>query len=299
MLCGPGKHCNLGSLPRAVSQTHTSIDQRQYPEISNISNPGPLELGLRGRHAVVTGGGSGIGLAAATALALRGARVTLMGRDAARLQRTAAVLAADGHTARTVVCDVESEAGVASAFADARTQQGPVNLLVGSAGPSASARLVDTDLALWNRMLAVDLTGVFLCARAVLPEMLEARAGRIVNIASTAGLRGYNRMAAYCAAKHGVVGLTRALALETAKHGITVNAVCPGYTETGMVEQAVDNLVAAGRTPVEARAMLTRITPRGALTTPEEVASLVAWLCGDDAAAVTGASIPVAGGEVF
>jgi NAD(P)-dependent dehydrogenase (short-subunit alcohol dehydrogenase family) len=148
-------------------------------------------------------------------------------------------------------------------------------------------------------MLAVNLTGAYLCTREVLPAMLAAAEGRVVNVASTAGLRGYGRMAAYCAAKHGLIGLTRALAAETAKRGVTVNAVCPSYTDTDMAKQAVDNLVAArGITPQEALKMLTRANPLGRLVQPEEVASAVGWLCSPGASAMSGQSIAVAGGEV-
>ena len=150
-------------------------------------------------------------------------------------------------------------------------------------------------------MLAVNLTGTFLCTRQVIPAMLAAGGGRVVNLASVAGLRGYKTMAAYCAAKHGVVGLTRALALETAKHGVTVNAVCPGYTaDTSMVDSAVHNVAEGlGKTPAEARAMLERLNPRGTLIAPREVANAVGWLLSPDAGAITGQAIVVAGGEVM
>jgi NAD(P)-dependent dehydrogenase (short-subunit alcohol dehydrogenase family) len=148
-------------------------------------------------------------------------------------------------------------------------------------------------------MLAVNLTSVYLCTQQVLPDMLEAKSGRIVNIASTAGVTGASRMTAYAAAKHGVVGLTRSLALETVKFGITVNAVCPGYTDTDMTEQGIRELMAAKRiSRDEARAMILRVIPRGTLTTPDEVASTVTWLCTPAASAVTGQAIVVAGGEI-
>ena len=148
-------------------------------------------------------------------------------------------------------------------------------------------------------MIGVNLTGTYLCTARVLPAMIAAKHGRIVNIASTAGLRGYKTMTAYCAAKHGVIGFTRALALETAKLGITVNAVCPGYTDTELTDTAVTNIVNAfGKSPEEARAMLIGIIPRGIMTTPNEVASAVAWLCAPESAAITGIALPVAGGEV-
>jgi len=255
---------------------------------------------LRGGHAVVTGGGRGIGAALATELARLGATLTLLGRDRQALEEQAATLrgrcSAD---VATTPCDVADSASVADAFAYARQAHGDAYVLVNNAGQAESAPFGDTSRALWDRMLDVNLTGAYLCTQQVLPAMLGAREGRIVNVSSTAGLKGYSRMAAYCAAKHGLVGLTRALAQETAKSGVTVNAVCPGYTDTAMAKQAVDNLVASrGITPEEALKMMTRLNPRGMLTPPEEVASMVGWLCSPGAAAVTGEAIAVAGGEV-
>jgi NAD(P)-dependent dehydrogenase (short-subunit alcohol dehydrogenase family) len=255
---------------------------------------------LRGRHAIVTGGGRGIGAAIATELARLGARVTLMGRDVVGLKRHAEALSRDfGTEAAAVPCDVADAVVVAKAFATARARFGDAHILVNNAGQAEGALFTETSPDLWERMLAVNLTGAYLCTREVLPAMLAAAEGRVVNVASTAGLRGYGRMAAYCAAKHGLIGLTRALAAETAKRGVTVNAVCPSYTETDMAKQAVDNLVAArGITPQEALKMLTRANPLGRLVQPEEVASAVGWLCSPGASAMTGQSIAVAGGEV-
>ena len=255
---------------------------------------------LRGRHAIVTGGGRGIGAAIATELARLGARVTVMGRNVADLERHAESLSREFDVeAGAVSCDVADRNLVAAAFAEARGRFGDARILVNNAGQGEGARFTETSPELWDRMLAVNLTGAYLCTREVLPAMLAAADGRIVNVASTAGLRGYHRMAAYCAAKHGLIGLTRALAVETAKRGVTVNAVCPGYTDTDMAKQAVDNLVAArGVTPEEALQMLTRANPRGVLIRPEEVAAAVGWLCSPEASAITGVSMPIAGGEV-
>jgi NAD(P)-dependent dehydrogenase (short-subunit alcohol dehydrogenase family) len=241
-------------------------------------------------HAVVTGGGSGIGAAVARRLLAEGARVTLMGRSLERLQAQQAVLGGVAVQA----CDVGDEASVAAAFAAV----GSVDILVNNAGQVETAPLAKTSLELWQRLLNVNLTGTFLCSRAVLPAMLARRQGRIVNVASTAALKGYAYVAAYCAAKHGVLGLTRAMALEVAAKGVTVNAVCPGYTETDIVASAIDNIVAkTGRTASEARAELAKANPQGRLIQPEEVADTVAWLCGS--AGVNGQAIAVCGGETM
>lgn len=255
---------------------------------------------LCGRLAVVTGGGRGIGAAIAHELARLGADVALLGRDPAELAaRADEVAAAHGVRALPVTCDVADEESVASAFASVRERAGDAHVLVNNAGQSAGVAFTDTTREVWDRMIAVNLTGTFLCTQQVLPAMQAAREGRIINIASTAGLKGYSHVAAYCAAKHGVVGLTRALAMETAKQGITVNAVCPGYTDTDMARAAIDTLVQAGRSEDDARKAITRVMPIGRLIRPEEVASAVGWLCAPEAAAVTGQCIGVAGGEVM
>jgi NAD(P)-dependent dehydrogenase (short-subunit alcohol dehydrogenase family) len=248
---------------------------------------------LRGKHAVVTGASRGIGLAVARTLLAHGARVTLIARDAEALALAAAAL---GEGAAWQAVDVSIETSVATAFARA----GAVDILVNNAGQAASAPFLKTDAALWQRMLDVNLTGAYHCIQAALPAMLDAGWGRIVNVASTAGLTGYRYVAAYCAAKHGLVGLTRALALELASKGITVNAVCPGYTETDIVREAVANIVRkTGRSAPDARAELAAANPQGRLVRPEEVAHAVAMLCLPDAAALNGQAIAVAGGEVM
>jgi NAD(P)-dependent dehydrogenase (short-subunit alcohol dehydrogenase family) len=254
---------------------------------------------LADRHAVVTGGGRGIGAAVAAALAAEGATVSVLGRDAARLAAQVESLGGEAR-AQSVAVDVTDEVSVKSAFAAVRARFGRMDILVNNAGQAGSAPLGKTDLALWQRMLAVNLTGVFLCTREALPEMTARGAGRIVNVASTAGLVGYAYVAAYCAAKHGVVGLTRAAALECAKTGVTVNAVCPGYTETDIVGAAVANIVAkTGKSEAEARAALVARNPQGRMVQPEEVAAAVLWLCLPASSSVTGQAIAVAGGEVM
>jgi NAD(P)-dependent dehydrogenase (short-subunit alcohol dehydrogenase family) len=248
---------------------------------------------LKGKHAVVTGASRGIGLAVARTLLAHGARVTLMARDAAALELAATQLGSD---VTWVAVDVSDEASVAAAFA----RVGAVDILVNNAGQAASAPFAKTDAALWQRMLDVNLTGAYHCIQAALPAMLDAGWGRIVNVASTAGLTGYRYVAAYCAAKHGLVGLTRALALELAAKSITVNAVCPGYTETDIVQEAVANIARkTGRSEAEARAELAAANPQGRLVRPEEVAHAVAMLCLPDAGALNGQAIAVAGGEVM
>jgi NAD(P)-dependent dehydrogenase (short-subunit alcohol dehydrogenase family) len=252
---------------------------------------------LVGRHAVVTGGGRGIGAEIARALVEQGAAVTLMGRNAATLEDEAARLRPLGrvHCQAVDLADPES---TKAAFASAAKALGPVTILINNAGQAVSAPISKTDLALWNQMLAGNLTGTYLGIQAVLPGMLQAGWGRIVNIASTAALKGYPYVAAYCAAKHGVLGLTRALALELAKKPVTVNAVCPGYTETDIVREALANIQAkTGRSEAEARAELVKQNPQGRLVQPAEVANAVLWLCLPGSESITGQAIAVAGGE--
>ncbi|WP_416761974.1 SDR family NAD(P)-dependent oxidoreductase [Roseateles sp. So40a] len=262
-----------------------------------MSNRYPLE----GLHAVVTGGGSGIGAAVAQALIADGARVTLMGRRLDRLQAQRDRMDVDGGPAVALqVCDVGDEASVRAAFAAAADDSGPIDLLINNAGQVETAPFAKTSLETWQRLINVNLTGSFLCSREVLPGMTERRFGRIVNVASTAALKGYAYVAAYCAAKHGVLGMTRALALETARKGVTVNAVCPGYTETDIVAGAIDTIVAkTGRSAEAARAELAAVNPQGRLIDPVEVAAAVVWLARRDSGAITGQAIAVAGGEVM
>lgn len=254
---------------------------------------------LDGQHAVVTGGGSGIGAAIAAALAQAGARVTLMGRDGRKLAAQRERLTAFDDVG-CVAMDVSEADSVAQAFAAASQAMGPVDILVNNAGQAQAASFAATSLSLWQQMLDVNLTGVFLCTQAVLPSMLTRARGRIVNIASTAGQKGYPYVAAYCAAKHGVIGLTRSLALEVAAQGVTVNAVCPGYTETELLHHSLDQIVIkTGRSQEAARAALLRANPQQRFIAPDEVARAVLWLVSADAAAMTGQSISISGGEVM
>jgi 3-hydroxybutyrate dehydrogenase len=256
---------------------------------------------LKGQHAVVTGGGSGIGAAIATSMVNAGARVTLMGRDLQRLEAQRERFTVDQREA--VLCiavDVTNEDAVSTAFADAYATHGPVDVLINNAGQAQSSPFAETDIALWRRMLDVNLTGVFLCTRAVLPSMLDRKGGRIVNVASTAGQTGYAYVAAYCAAKHGVIGLTRSLAREVATGGITVNAVCPGYTETELLQTSLANITATtSRSDQQAREALLRQNPQRRFIEPAEVAHAVMWLCASESASITGQSISVSGGEIL
>jgi NAD(P)-dependent dehydrogenase (short-subunit alcohol dehydrogenase family) len=252
---------------------------------------------LHGRHALVTGAARGIGAAIARTLAAEGATLTLLGRNAASLQELAEQLPGRHGVAVADVADAEQ---VNTAFARALAERGALHILVNNAGQAESAPFGKTSLELWQRMLAVNLTGTFLCSQAALPQMLAGGGGRIVNIASTAAQKGYAYVSAYVAAKHGVLGLTRSLALEVAKKGITVNAVCPGYTETDILRESVANVVAkTGRSEAEAMAEFARGNPQQRIVQPEDVAHAVRWLCSDGACAVTGQAISVSGGEVM
>jgi 3-hydroxybutyrate dehydrogenase len=249
---------------------------------------------MNGLHAAVTGGGSGIGAAVARALAKEGARVTILGRS---IERLLALELAGAHCVSADVADPES---VSDGFRNAVEALGPIDILVNNAGQAEAAPFARTTLEQWQRTLNVNLTGAYLCTQQVIGGMSERGFGRVVNIASTAALKGYAYVTAYCAAKHGVLGLTRALALEVARRGVTVNAVCPGYTETEFVERAVAQIRAkTGRTAEQARAELVAVNPQGRLIQPEEVAQVVVWLCRPAAASVTGQAIAIAGGEVM
>jgi len=252
-------------------------------------------------HAFVTGAGSGIGKAIALALAGSGHAVSLAGRRAAPLAAVRDEIHASGGKAFVHdgfdVTDAEAvERGVAAAIEAA----GEIAVLVNCAGEAPSAPFEKTDLALWQRVLSINLTGVYLVTQAALASVRRAGNGRIVNVASTAGLTGYPYVSAYCASKHGVIGLTRALALELARTDVTVNAVCPGFTDTPLIDGALETISRkTGRSREEARASLARSNPQGRLVTPGEVADAVSWLVSQGAGAITGQAIAVAGGEIL
>ena len=248
----------------------------------------------RSAHALVTGGGRGIGRAIASALAQSGATVTVLGRDRATLEQ--AVAAGAAHFA--AVADVADQAAVSAAIAQAAARQ-PIDILIANAGIAESAPFAKSDAALFHRMMDVNFMGVVHAVQAALPSMKGRPYGRIVAVASTAGLKGYAYVSAYSAAKHAVIGLVRSLALELASTGVTVNAVCPGFTETDLVAGSIDNIMSkTGRTKEQAIAELARHNPQKRLIQPSEVADTVLWLCGEGAGAITGQAIAVAGGEV-
>jgi len=252
---------------------------------------------LKGRHVVITGGARGIGAACAEAFAAQGACVSLIGRTEASLQETRKRLGLSGGIG---CADVADEAAIEAAMACLRTEHGPVEILVNNAGAAESAPFKETARDLWDRMIAVNLTGTFNVTRAALPDLVKAPAGRIINIASTASLKGYAYVSAYCAAKHGVLGLTRSLALELAHTAVTVNAICPGFTDTDLLANSIGKISdASGMSEDEARKQLVSVNPQGRFVEPDEVAQMAVWLCSDAARSVTGQALAIAGGEVM
>jgi len=254
---------------------------------------------LTGRIALVTGGGRGIGRSVALSLASAGADVAVTARSSKELEQTAAAIRALGRRAESIVCDVSERTQVDAMVARVRTALGDPLILVNNAGIAASAKLTDTTDEMWDRMLSVNASGAFYCTRAVLPLMLAAKWGRIVNMASVAGRAGAPYIAAYTASKHALLGLTRAVAAEVASRGITVNAVCPGYVDTEMTEASTANIVKrTGRTEEDARKILEGFSPQGRLMTAPEVASMTTYLCSEVARGINGQGIVIDGGAL-
>ena len=254
---------------------------------------------LTGRIALVTGGGRGIGRAVALSLASAGADVAVTARTLSELDETVAAIRALGRRGEAIVCDVAERPQVDAMVARVKQVFGDPLILVNNAGIAASAKLTDTTDEMWDRMLRVNASGAFYCTRAVLPLMLSAKWGRIVNMASIAARVGAPYIAAYAASKHALMGLTRAVAAEVAARGITVNAVCPGYVDTEMTDASTANISKrTGRTEQDARKILEGFSPQGRLMTAEEVAALTTYLCSELARGVNGQGIIVDGGAV-
>jgi 2-hydroxycyclohexanecarboxyl-CoA dehydrogenase len=260
-----------------------------------MTKPAPLN----GKLAIVTGGGRGIGRAVAMALAARGVDLVLLGRTERSLKTTAVDIRNQSDaTVHVRTLDVTDGDAVDRILSALMTELGPPAILVNNAGGAESTSFAALERSRWDATLALNLTSVYACTRAVLPAMIEAGYGRIINIASTAGLEGFPYVADYCAAKHGVVGLTRALALEVANKGININAVCPGFTDTEMLQESIRNIAAkTGRSEAEARDELAAANADGRLIQPEEVAEMVAALCGPAANTMTGQAIEITGTE--
>lgn len=250
---------------------------------------------LGGRHALVTGGGSGVGAAVALALAEAGARVTIVGRRQVMLEATAAL----NGSIRWATGDVGDAAAMNSLLRDAANAYGEVDIAVANAGAATSKPFARTDATEFRAMLEVNLVGVFNTFRASVESMRKVGHGRMIAIASTAGLKGYPYVAGYCAAKHGVVGLVRALALELAETSITVNAICPGFTDTPMLDETIKTIMdKTGRSRAEAERELKKNNPQNRFIQPSEIAAAVLFLCSPGAGALTGQSLSISGGEI-
>ena len=251
---------------------------------------------IAGSHALVTGGGSGVGRSIALALAAEGAIVTICGRRKDQLE----AVANEAANIYPLIADVTDEESVAKLYADAEAARGPFDIVVANAGIAESAPAAKTTLDQWNRIMSVNLTGAFLTVRPALSGMAKRKAGRIIFVASIAGLKGGAYIAPYVASKHGVIGMMRSLAVEFARTGVTINAVCPGFVETDMLQKSVDNIVnLTGRSEAEARASLVAGNPQQRFIQPDEVADSVLWLCGEGARSINGQSISISGGETW
>ena len=254
-------------------------------------------MSLNGKTALITGGGRGIGRAIALAFAHHGARIAVAARTAEQVEQVASEI---GNDAIALVCDVSDPESVGRMFSDMRDRLGDADILVNNAGIAESATAVNTTDELWNRHLSINLSGTFYCTRAALPAMLKNRWGRVINIASIAGKTGAPYVVAYTASKHGVIGLTRTIALEVATKGVTVNAICPGYVDTDMVSRGIEQITQkTGRTSEEALDSLKKMSPQNRLVTPEEVAAVALLLASDEGRGINGQGINVDGGGVL
>ena len=257
-------------------------------------------MNLLGKVAAVTGAGRGIGRAVALSLAKQNAKVALLSRTLSEVQAVAKEIQDAGGEAQAFSCDVGEAASIRSVFGEVEASFGGVDIFVASAGIAPSASFVRTDLALWESTLRVNLTGAFLCAQAVTPGMLQRKWGRIIFIASTAAKKGYAYTSAYCASKHGLLGLTRSMAIELAESGVTINAICPGFVDTPMTSHNIERIVQkTGRSAEEARKALEALSPQRRLVTPAEIAHIAASLCDELSKGITGQGIVIAGGEVM
>ena len=268
------------------------MSQDMDPETGTVS--------LEGRRALVTGGSRGIGFAIAKSLLARNVDVVLLGRQSDRLdQARESLVGGSSPCVETVAVDVTQRDSLSDALGGVLDKRG-VDILVNNAGGTTGVPFHKLDEEGWDDALALNLSSAFLCTKAILPSMRSTGWGRIVNIASTAGQKGYAYVSAYCAAKHGLIGFTRALALELAKTEITVNAVCPGFADTDMTRTSVENIAAkTGMAAEAARKELAALNPQGRLVQPDEVAEAVVYLCQPSSSSMTGQAISVSGGEVM
>ena len=256
---------------------------------------------LKGQHALITGGSRGIGAAISNALAALGADISLLARDIETLKNQSGHIESEfGVNVFIASTDITNEKAIESSFKKSVNINGTIDILINNAGIGKSMPFHKMDLDFWKKTLDLNLTGTFLCTQQVYENMRKQGYGRIINISSTVGLRGYPYIAAYTASKHAVIGLTRTLALEAVKKGITVNAICPGYTETDLVSEAIDNIAkTSGRNKKDVKTEIKNMSPMGRFVSPKEVAETAAWLCLPSSASITGQAIVVAGGSVM
>lgn len=254
---------------------------------------------MKGRTALVTGGGRGVGAAVASRLAGRGISVIVAARTTEQVEGVASALRLLGHDVHAETCDMSDAKAISRLAARVQDRLGKIDILVNNAGAALASAVHKTSLDDWNRLLTLNATSAFLCLKAFLPGMIERHWGRVVNVASIAGLRGDRYIAAYAASKHALVGLTTSAAAEAAPHGVTINAVCPGYLATDMTRESLERIMkTTGRTEEQALEAILQTTPQKRLIQPDEVAAAIDYLCGDGAAGVNGAALVIDGGEL-